>query len=284
MKDAPSIDERGPSGQKESPTPVWYDRPAWYDIVHQRGSAREARELDTLARKHARTRFYRSRDGRGAAKPVWLEPACGTGRLLRAGASLGARVIGVDSNPNMVRYARRSLERRGLPGTVLEARMEDFALRERADLALCPHNSIRHLETDEAVLSHLRCVNASLKQGGIYVIGLGTALYGQEEDAEDVWSARRGRLRVTQVVQYLPASPRTRRERVVSVLHVESPAESRCVEMAYDLRAYSRSEWLGLIERSAMALARECDEVGEPVPEGPGYRQWVLMRREDAGE
>lgn len=284
MHHSPSIDKPDASGQPESDTPIWYDRPAWYDIVHQRGSAREAHELHTLARKHARTKYYRSATASGAGGAVWLEPACGTGRLLRAGAALGARVIGIDSNPNMVGYANRSLERRGLAGRVVEARMEEFTICERVDLAFCPHNSIRHLGSDDAVIQHLGCMAKSLKSGGIYVIGLGTVRYGLETDTEDVWSARRGGLRVTQVVQYLPGSARTRRERVASVLHVESASESRCVEMVYDLRTYSRAQWLDLIGRSPMRVVGECDEVGEPVDAGAGYRQWVLMRREDAGE
>lgn len=286
MPDAPTIDKAPRPRQPDPETPVWYDRPAWYDIVHQKGSAREARELDTIARKHARTRFYRSRNAPGADGAVWLEPACGSGRLLRAGAAMGARVIGVDANPHMVAYARASLARRGLAGLVIEERVESFRSPEPADLAFCPHNSIRHLLTDEDVLEHLARVNAALKPGGIYVIGLGTTRYGLEEEAEDVWTARRGGLRVTQVVQYLPGTARDRRERVVSVLNLETPSGGRCLEMVYDLRTYARREWVDLLGRSALKLLGAFDEVGDPMDDGPdaaGYRQWVLMRREDAG-
>lgn len=119
MSDASNIDEPCRHRQPDPDTPLWYDRPSWYDIVNQKGSAQEARELDTIARKHARTKFYRSPPSKGASGAVWLEPACGSGRLLRAGAALGAKVIGIDSNPNMVAYAHRSLARRGLTGRVI---------------------------------------------------------------------------------------------------------------------------------------------------------------------
>lgn len=289
MPDASNIDEPPRHRQSDPETPLWYDRPAWYDIVNQKGSAREARELDTIARKHARTRFYRSPAREGAEQPgraVWLEPACGSGRLLRAGAALGATVIGIDSNPNMVAYARTSLARRGLPGRVIEGRMESFSIRQRVDLAFCPHNSIRHLMDDQGVLSHLECVAKTLKRGGIYVIGLGATRYQDAQETEDVWTARRGGLRVTQVVQYLPGTARTRRERVVSVLNIEKAGGALCREMVYDLRTYSHRQWTELLGRSRMALIGAFDEVGDEMPEAPdatGYRQWVLMRREDAG-
>lgn len=164
--------------------------------------------------------------------------------------------------------------------------MEAFSIPERADLAFCPHNSIRHLQDDESVLGHLECIAKSLNQGGIYVIGLGTVRYGHETETEDVWTARRGGLRVTQVVQYLPGNARTRQERVVSVLNIERATGGQCEEMVYDLRTYSRRQWTGLIDRSAMTLLGAFDELGDPMPDAEnatGYRQWVLMRREDAG-
>jgi SAM-dependent methyltransferase len=262
----------------------WYRLPAWYDILHAAGTAWEVDGLEAIASRYVRC---------GTRGPMrWLEPACGTGRYLRVIARRGGRAIGFDESEAMVRYARDRAGRAGLAMEVFRASMESFAIpsRSRVEFAFNPINTVRHLASDDAMLTHLEAVAACLRRGGVYAVGLGTTAYGVEQPSEDVWRGTRGSARVTQIAQYLPAERRRRVERVVNHLVVHTPRREIHLDNAYDLRAYSGPEWLGLIDRSAMRLVEIVEEDGEVTRGGVaggrwgdpghwGYAVWVLAPR-----
>lgn len=245
-----------------------------YDILHTPGTAAEVRDLERIAARYATAR----------GNPLWLEPACGSGRYLREAAGRGTRCIGFDLDRGMVRYAQNTFDRRSLPARAFCADMTDFtdALgRDRATFAFNTINTIRHLPSDAAMLRHLEQVGASLRAGGIYLVGLSLASYGLEFPSEDVWAGGRGRCRVEQVVQYQPADRRDRIERVYSVVSVATPSAVRHEPSSYALRTYSPEQWDRLISKSAMRLVASIDETGEPrEPESPGYNLFVLAPRE----
>lgn len=261
----------------------WYDEPAWYDILHSAGTAGEADALERIALDNAAL-------PRGG--PVrWLEPACGSGRLLRVIAGRGGIALGFDRSERMVRYATGRAERAGLAErhTVWVADMTRFELptpvlrRRGAHVAFNLINSLRHLRTDSAVCAHLDAVRGALAPGGVYAVGLGPVPPGGEMPSEDVWTGARGSCRVTQIAQYLPPGARggSRVERVVNHLVVETPSRETHLDCVYDLRTYALSEWLGLVARAGWRVVGVADESGRPL--GPaeaereiGYRVWVL--------
>src|SRR2546430_14996721 len=69
--------------------------------------------------------------------------------------------------------------------------MSNFRLRRRVDAAYCTISTFRYLLTEQAARYHLRCIAGSLRQGGIYVLGL--HLLPLSVDKEDVvcWTERR---------------------------------------------------------------------------------------------
>ncbi len=237
-----------------------YADAAVYDVLMTPGTARELDVLERLARTFAAP----------ARRPLWLEPACGTGRLLRLAAARGARAWGFDRAPGMVAYARAALVRRGLHrrAHVFLADLTDFAdavARHSVDFAFTPHNTIRHLDSDTALLAHLAGIARVLKPSGVYAIGLSLTDYAGESPDEDVWTARRGGLRVTQIVNYLPpgvAGRGTRRERVISHLMVTRGATTLHRDCAYDLRCWSERQWNAVLRHAPLRRVASLDASG----------------------
>ena len=259
-----------PIQRREHNDADWYDFPAWYDILHARGTAHEVRGLEAIARRFADTPVYR-RSARSDARPRWIEPACGSGRYLRAAASRGIRTTGIDTNPHMIAYARASFTRRGLDGRFIVGDMTSTTVSPPADFAFCTINTIRHLPTDQALLAHFEAVAASLKPGGVYAVGIGLTDYESEFPSEDTWTGARGRCRVTQVIQYLPATRERRVECAINHLAVVTPRTERHVDSVYELRAYNLRQWMSIIRRCPLELAGVCDEHANLLEQGPSH-------------
>ncbi len=252
------------------PSPSLYTDAKVYDVLHAPGTAAEVRGLEAVERRFVRTRRRR---------PTWLEPACGTGRCLAAAARRGRRVAGFDLDPGMIDYARA----RSIGGARLfVADMTRFAHElepASIDLAFCLINTIRHLPSDAAMLAHLREIESVLAPGGVYVVGLSLCAYGLESPSEDTWIGARGRLRVTQVVQFEPPDRAARSERVVSHLTIERPSGTEHRDSTYTLRAYDTRQWTRLIARSPLTIAAAIDERANDVAmREPGYH-WFVLRR-----
>lgn len=251
-----------------------YSDPMIYDILHTPGTSTEVDGLIAIEQRWSQP---------GRRRRCWLEPACGSGRYLREARKRGIDTIGFDINPDMIEYAVRRQRRgpRGARATCFIASMTDFAHRiERpVTFAINPINTIRHLETDEQMLTHFEQMARVLAAGAVYCVGLSISLYGHEQPSEDVWQGRRGRCAVTQVVQYLPPT-QGRMERVISHLTIASPRGEEHRESSYVLRTYSLDEWTRLIEQSALKLVAAADMDGQLVdPPVIGYANFLLAAR-----
>ena len=258
-----------------------YDDPQVYDVLYTPGTARECDVLERIAHRWVRT---------PAARPVWLEPACGSGRYLRVLARRGHRLQGFDRNAGMVHYARAQAPR----ARVFTADLLDFAAAVRpqpVDFAFNLFNTIRHLETDAALLLHFAQMAQVLRPGGVYAVGLSFTAYGQELMDEDVWEGRRGALHIRQVAQYLPpgswepgqlaARPprRPRFERVISHMRITRGARVEDVDTHYDLRCYDARQWRSILSRSALQPVATLDMTGRPVTGRPPYALELLALR-----
>lgn len=249
-----------------------------YDLLHTKGTAAEVDALEKL-----RVRFA------PGAPDVWLEPACGSGRIIRLAArrSPARRVLGFDREEGMVRYARSRAERAGLADRhrLFVADMTDFAGHlEPASVgfALNVINTIRHLESDDSLLAHLNQIARVLHPEGVYAVGLSLSMYGCEMPSEDVWVGRRGRVSVKQVVSFIPPDDADgdRMELVYSHMAVTTPGGEREIASSYRLRAYSLEQWQSIVARSALRIAGFADMLGDPgEPEKLGYGLWALALR-----
>ncbi len=277
-----------------------YDDPEIYDILHAPGSASDVRGLLALERR------WIPRHAQGG---LWLEPACGTGRLVLLAAQRDRPCIGFDIARPMIEYAKARARELSLEASPRLARfaiadMTTFAtapalkhlgLRERSvSLAFNPINTIRHLASDRALLDHFANIARVLKPGGLYAVGLSVCDPASESATEDTWQGQRGSTRVTQVVQYEPPGWRrangtrcpSRRERVTSHLAITAPNKPDThpgihLDDAYWLRTYTRAQWQRLIDRSALRLLASTDERGKPHDPGQsGYALWLLTIRD----
>lgn len=255
----------------------FYRDPLIYDVLHASGTRPEAAALRRILRRHV---------GIAPRASTWLEPACGTARVLRLAAREGVRVLGFDRSRAMGAYARARLrEQASAPGWMI--RQCDMAScagvfgRARAHLAFNLINTIRHLDSDQAMLDHFRGMRTLLAPGGVYAVGISLSAYGLEGPSEDVWSGRRAGLRVSQVVNFLPPTiaPEVRRraERVLSHMLVRRDGLERHLDSTYTLRTYSLDQWQSLIREAGWRVLQVVDQDSSPTaPVEPGYAVWVL--------
>ena len=179
----------------------WFDYPQYYDIAFQAYTRSEADFIVAACGKYCGFDAHR-----------FLEPACGTGRLIIELAARGYQVIGFDLSQPALSYLRRHLARRRLQAEAFKAEMSDFRLGQPVDAAYCTISTFRHLLTEEAARGHLECIAGSLRPGGIYVLGL--HLLPLDVDKEDVlrWTTRRGETKVTVTLRVLRIDLRRRLE------------------------------------------------------------------------
>lgn len=249
-----------------------YEYPEVYDVLH---SPQTSGEVDL---------FERCARDWNAPKGPWLEPACGSGRYLRALAGRGIRCTGFDLDDGMLQYARAQVQKAGHSRRVrlVRADMASFTdvIEGRFAVAFNPVNTFRHLHRPRDAAAHLREIGRSLLPGGLYLVGMSFSRYGEEEASEDVWTAKRGRLAVRQIVQYLPPDPSTRMETVISHLQVDRPAGREYLDSTYALRSYDLDQWKGLVRRSPMRRVGAIDDLGNLVTDDieTNYQIEVLRR------
>jgi SAM-dependent methyltransferase len=248
----------------------FYTEPVVYDVLHTPGTAAEVAVM---------LRIWRRWGDLEQPDPLWLEPACGTGRYLRLLQRRGLRTVGFDRSQPMLDYAARRLDspasRESAGCLLFRADLTDFSgpaaaagLRPGSVACACNLvNSLRHLPGDRAMLNHFEQMVGILRPGALYVIGISLTDYDRLEPEEDVWTGTRGRLTVRQVVNYLPPEPGTgrgRQERVISHLVVERPRGSEHHDHVYDLRCYNQDQWDRLVAATDLVPVASCDAAGRP--------------------
>ena len=247
---------------------AFYDDPALYDALHADGTADEVWLLDRVARLHGN-------GGRAA-----LEPACGTGRYLAGLLRRGWLAHGYDLSPRMVDFARRRLSKWGERARVERGDMVSFRPKRTYDLAFNLLSTFRHLLSERDALAHLRLTEAALNPGGLFILGLDLAVYGEDSPDEETWTTRRGGRALTHVMMTLPPEPRRRRERVINFVTVPEGRRTRVLESAYDLRSYDSGELANLILKTKLSLAACYGYDGKPASLcGEQRALWVVLKK-----
>lgn len=251
-----------------SDTNDFYADACVYDVLHSPGTADDVCALERIERRFLPATLRR----------VWLEPACGSGRHLRLAMRRNIRAIGFDLSASMIAYARSRGCDRCFVGD-----MRSFSLPARSprvSLAFNFINTLRHLGSDRDMLDHFACMRRALHPRGVYAVGLSLSAYGLESPSEDLWRGRRGRLGVSQVVQYLPPEPGSRSpraERVISHLTIDRAGRTTHQDAAYTLRCYSMRQWKSLVARAGWSILATLDQdARDHTPAEPGYAVWIL--------
>jgi SAM-dependent methyltransferase len=235
----------------------WYDYPQYFDLSFRDETPLEAKFLEAVFRK------YRKRPVK-----TLLEPACGSGRLVAALAGKGYRMTGLDLSRPMLDYCQQRLAKRGLSAKLLQADMSDFRLTRPVDAAFCTFNSFRHLLTEDAARRHLECVAASVKPGGIYVLGLHLVPLDAEEGSSERWTAAQGKTKMTVTLRVTAFDRRKRVERLRITSLVRSPRRTVRLRSEFPLRLYTAGQLKRLV--ASVPVWELCDvfdfwyEIDEP--------------------
>ena len=226
----------------------WYDDPRWYDAIFDVGTDQEADFLEAVFEQHGTVR------PRGRRKV--LEPACGSGRLVREMARRGWDVTGFDASRPMLDFAEQRLAGDGLQARLKVARMEDFGGLRGFHLAHCLVSTFKYLLTEDHARGHLESVARALTRGGIYVLGFHLSDYHSTALDRERWTARVDDADVVCTIQGWPPDRRRRLEKVRSRLRVTQDGVERRTETHWDFRTYDAAQTRRLL-RSVPPLARE---------------------------
>jgi SAM-dependent methyltransferase len=214
----------------------WYDHPEYYDIAFHSETRGEADFLEAACKKYCQSPVRRL-----------LEPACGTGRLVVEMARRGYRMAGFDLSEPALAYLRRRLAQRKLSARVFHGDMTAFAMPRPVDAAFCTFNTFRHLLNERDARRHLEAVAASVRPGGIYIVGLHLLPPDADEDCIERWTERRGRTQVTVTFRVLECDRRRRVERLrVSTLVRNGRGELRLRD-EFSLRLYTVRQFRRLL-------------------------------------
>ena len=248
--------------------PKFYDDPELYDLIHADGTGDEVWLLDSIAAKH----------GNGGKKA--LEPACGTGRYLAGLLRRGWTVCGYDLSPAMVRFAKKRLAKWGKKATIARGDMIAFKPKETFDLAFNLLSTFRHLLTDRDALAHLRNTYDALNPGGIFVLGLDLAAYGEDLPDEEVWTARRQGKIIKHVMMTLPPEARRRREKIINFVTYPTAKGEKVLDSTYDLRSYDSGELANLILGTKFSLPMCYGYDGRPASLcGTERALWLVLKK-----
>jgi SAM-dependent methyltransferase len=249
-----------------------YDYPRYYDLVFGSDWKPEFDFLRQIFAKFAGGRVRRV-----------FEPACGTGRLLFRLGRAGYEVSGLDLNPRAVDYCNQRLARNDLPAAAFVGDMSDFRLPRKMDAAFNMINSFRHLMNERQSLGHLRCVAASLRRGGLYVLGLHLTPTEGVPMEEESWSARRGHLGINTLLKTFDLDLEERTERCLMQMDIYTPKRSFRIVDQLVFRTYTQTQLLRLLRFvPELELAAAFDftyEIGEPIQICASTQDVVLILR-----
>ncbi|MFI5266410.1 MAG: class I SAM-dependent methyltransferase [Chloroflexota bacterium] len=97
-----------------------------------------------------------------------LEIGCGSGRVTATLAEAGARVLGIDVSPELLRQAQQALA--GTSASLLLADARQLALRAEFQAIVAPDDPFSHLTSDRDRDRALRSVSRHLAPGGVFVL------------------------------------------------------------------------------------------------------------------
>ena len=214
----------------------WFDYPQYYDIAFQAHTWQEADFIEAACRKYCPFAVRR-----------FLEPACGSGRLITEFATRGYQVTGFDLSQPALSYLRRRLARRLLHAETFEAEMSNFRLARPVDAAYCTVNTFRHLLTEQAARGHLECVAGSLCPGGIYLVGLHLLPLDVDPEDDARWTEWRGQTKVTITLRMLHIDLRRRIENLRVCLLVRRGSKELRLRHEFQLRTYTARQFRRLL-------------------------------------
>ncbi|MBM82708.1 MAG: SAM-dependent methyltransferase [Planctomycetaceae bacterium] len=251
-----------------------YDYPQYWDLAFRDETPFEADFIQAAATKYCPFKAGRL-----------LEFGCGGGRLVIEMASRGFDVAGFDLSEPAIKYLKRRLRRSRLSAEVYVDDMTEFRRKKKADVGYCMINTFRHLANEAEAISHLKCVAAALRKGGIYILGLHLLPPDADEEDGERWTARHGQTKVTMTLRVLEFHRRQRYEIVRFSMRVSRAGRDLRFRTDYRLRIYTAAQMKALInsgpEFELLNVYDFCYEIEEPLKlnDDLGDTVLILQRR-----
>jgi hypothetical protein len=162
--------------------------------------------------------------------------------------------------------------------------MSDFRLGQPVDAAYCTVSTFRHLLTEDAARSHLKCIARSLRPGGIYILGLHLLALGGGKDNSDCWTEGRGETKVTITQRVLRIDIRSRIENLRVCLLAHKGLTELRLRYEFQFRTYTARQFRRLLD--SVPSLELCDiydcryDITRPVAlnDEMAYRIFVLRR------
>jgi SAM-dependent methyltransferase len=193
-----------------------------------------------------------------------LEPACGSGRILKALGDRGYDGLGYDRSPEMVAYASKKLAPVG--GRALRGDMATFRPPGRFDAALNLVNSIGYLYEDSEVLGHLERVAGALRPGGIYVVQFNYAEEAPEAARFGPWENRSGDMTTSLTWEVLREDPLAKRSHQHCRIVARRGGEEIAIDEDHVLRLWTHEDVDRLLAESPFELLAVYRDRFEPLP------------------
>ena len=226
--------------------PTCFDYPQYWDLAFRSETTLEADFIEAACAK------YLDRP----AKRL-LEPGCGGGRLVVAMAARGYEVVGFDLSETSIEYVKKRLRRRGLAADLFVGDMVSTRVRPKVDAAFCTFNTFRYLTSEQAARAHLEAVAASLRSGGVYILGLHLMPPDADLFDSERWTARHGKTKVTMSLRVVDVKPHQRIEMLRHSLRVRSGDRDLRFQSDHEMRTYTAKQFTRLL--ASVPALQLCD-------------------------
>ncbi len=218
-----------------------YSNPKYYDLAFGWDISEEADFYENAF----------SRYSKGEIKDI-LELGCGSGRFLFEFTRRSYYILGMDINPEALRYVKSKAQRSGMSIYTVLADMIDFSLDETFDAAFCAVGTFRYILDDEDILKHFTSVSRVLRKGGIYIIDFSLVSdYNGKDEYIEAWTSERDGIRVEAMFKSMGnVSIDSKREDIEFVLQVKEGGREFELREEGQMRVYNLADFSDFIERS----------------------------------
>jgi SAM-dependent methyltransferase len=163
-----------------------YDYPAYYETAFSfRDIPQEVRVFDECIGQYSRIPVRRV-----------LELGAGTAPHMEEWARRKIEYVGIDTNENMLNYAKRKAEKLQIASMLLRADMRRFSLDRTVDFAYTMLGSL-YAKTNEDVNSHFDSVANALNLGGLYLLDWCVNFqWADPSESDQTWSIQKGPVKI----------------------------------------------------------------------------------------
>jgi SAM-dependent methyltransferase len=252
-----------------------YDYPVHYETAFSfRDIPQEAKVFDECIKRNSRIPVRRV-----------LELGAGTAPHMEEWARRKVEYVGIDTNEQMIDYARTKATKLGIAFALLKADMRSFSLHRPVDFAYTMLGSL-YAKTTEDINSHFDAVARALNPGGLYLLDWCINFqWADPSESDHLWKIEKGTVRIEVSFRTKAVDRAAQIVRNTLTANVDDGGKLLKLEAEDVVRTIFPQEFLLLVERS-----KKFEFLGwwnnwkldEPIGETNRIsRPIVLLRRKD---